>query len=126
MAGYPPRLIAAQAMGLLSIEPGPADALEANGRYVVVDEHVMFVTQDQNHATALTGSGLAASSGITVGFYTARRATASHPWRFISISHFSLGGNRAQPDPATWMVARRAFLQSDYGDVSNALRGPRA
>ena len=125
VAGYPPTLVAVQAIGLLSIEPGPAGATEATGRYVVVGDHVMFVTEVQNHAAALTGSGLSATAD-DAGYYTARRATATDPWRFISISYFGLGGNRAAPDPAGWMVARNAFRQSAFGDVSNVLSGPRS
>jgi hypothetical protein len=115
--GYPDSLVAAQRKGHLSVEP-----VQASGRYVVTDGHVMFVTQEENHATALALSGLPAPSGTTVGIYTARQLAPGDPWTFIWVSAWAIGGNRVTPGPDIIRAAARAFLDSGYGDVSRAIR----
>lgn len=120
--GYPSECLALEAFGLLSTCPAPLDALASNGRYVVVAGRVMFVTSEVNHATALTGSGLPASSDTVVGYYSAIRATTAAPWRFVSIDHRLLGGNRVTPGEASAALTKQAFEASGYGDVPRAVR----
>jgi hypothetical protein len=120
--GYSGEHYAVEGLGILSTRPGPDDATEANGRYVVVAGRVMFVTAEVNHATALRLSGLPASASTVVGYYTARRAAADGPWRFISVNHRLFLGSRVGPDQGSAAVAKAAFAGSGYGDVSAALR----
>ncbi len=109
-------------LGILSTRPGPAEATAASGRFVVVAGRVMFVTAELNHATALQRCGLAASADTVVGYYSAARADASAPWRFVAINHRLLLGSRVGPDQGSAAVAKAAFAASGYGDVSHALR----
>jgi hypothetical protein len=44
------------------------------------------------------------------------------PWTFISLSAWSIGGNRVAPNMDTIEAAAQAFLDSGYGDVRRALR----
>lgn len=116
--GFPEALIAAQAHGLLSVEPVPLTDLASNGRYMVVSGRVMFVVGDGNHATALAGSGLAPSERRVSGFYNARRWSTDEPWEFFGVSHW---GSGRLPTPESHEAARRAFMDSGWGDIRSSL-----
>ncbi|MFN8629311.1 MAG: hypothetical protein U0838_03035 [Chloroflexota bacterium] len=81
----------------------------------------MFVRREENHATALAGSGFSDAPGIIVGIYTARERRPGEAWTFISISAWAMGGNRVAPDRETLRAAASAFEASGYGDVRRAL-----
>lgn len=114
--GYPDHVVAVQQAGHLSVEP-----IHDHGRYVIADGYVLFVTQEENHAVALARSGLP-RSGTTVGYYSVRRPTPDDAWIFVSLSAWSIGGNRVAPSLETIEAAAQAFLASGYGDAWTALR----
>lgn len=82
----------------------------------------MFVVADVDHAGAPRGSGLPAAGDTVVGYYSAARAWAAAPWRFISVDHRRLLGSRVGPGDASATAARAAFAASGWGDVSKAIR----
>ena len=115
--GYPERLVAVQRHGHLSVEP-----VQATGRYVVLEGRVMFLSQEDNHATALAMSGLRAPSGTPAGYYSVRQHAPGEPLTFNSVSAWAMGGNRVAPGENVIRAAAKAFLDSGYGDASHRLR----